>query len=74
MALNKIQIDAIASRSEHGNATNQDCRNLLEHFSQPFTSDFMVEVHRAIEGAIENSISAGMIANAVERAVMAIKN
>lgn len=29
--LNKIQLDAIKSRSEHGFANNDDCLELLEH-------------------------------------------
>ena len=73
--INKIEVDAIRSRAEKGDATSDDCLNVLRYFDDSVqTADFTNEVIAAVEGAIESSISQSSIVRSVEDAVARLRS
>ncbi len=74
MLINKIGIEDIRNKAEHGIANNDDCKALLEYINESMdTEGFTDKVVEAVEDAISDSICQATIVNAVERAVLRLK-
>jgi hypothetical protein len=73
MLLNEIGIEAIRSKVEHGNATNDDCKALMEYLDEidieAQTEEFTQAIACAVESAIDNAICQSDIVSAVQRAI-----
>lgn len=74
MAINGCELDAIRSRAERGEATNQDCCDLLQYMSENVEDgDFTDKVEEVVDRAIKDTIDQSSIVRAVELAVAKLK-
>ncbi len=70
MAINKCEIDGIRSRANSGQATNQDCNDLLSVLDDSYNTEAVIsKIEEIVERALEDAISQSAIVNAVERAL-----